>query len=109
MKKLILLSLVAMSVLVARDCRYEEQELNMLIQQYEDLQDDYDIAMSEVSSINLNNALRPSGNPYQAYQELIDGQRRSNQVKNKYNVRFNRLNKRINQQKQRLNNCRNGK
>ena len=107
MKKVILISVIAMSILVARDCRYEEQELNILIRQYEDLQDDYDIAMSEVSSINLNNALRlPSGDPYQ---ELIDGQRRSNQVKNKYNVRFNRLNKRINQQKQRLNNCRNGK
>lgn len=129
MKKLILLSVVAMSVLVARDCRYEEQELNMLIQQYEDLQNEFQYEVEyakelanlkarqnfrellfdsatadtkEVSKIADKMLKSSFNNNYLINQEI-------QLIQKKYNTRFNRLNQRINQQKQRLNNCRNGK
>lgn len=96
MKKLILLSLVAMSILVARDCRYEERELNMLIQQYDDLQDEYEYkARRGLGRLTQQDA-------FEAYSESSDNYA-------KYKIRSKRLNQRIEQQKQRLNNCRNGK
>ena len=48
MKKIVLVALVAISCVMARDCRYEEQELNSLIRQYEDLKDDYKIAQDQI-------------------------------------------------------------
>lgn len=58
MKKLILISVVAMSVLVARDCRYEEQELNMLIRQYEDLQDEAEYEAKHSNAEMYRNTMR---------------------------------------------------
>lgn len=47
-----------MSVLVARDCRYEEQELNMLIRQYEDLQDEAEYEAKHSNAEMYRNTMR---------------------------------------------------
>lgn len=109
MRKLILLSLVAMSILVARDCRYEEQELNMLIQQYEDLKDEADYLGRQNNADNLNKLLKASAEGKSQSEAVFETIESANKFNAKYNFKFNRLNKRIEQQKQRLNNCRNGK
>ncbi|MGX3012048.1 hypothetical protein ACWIUD_10930 [Helicobacter sp. 23-1044] len=108
MKKLILIALVAISCAVARDCRYEEQELNSLIRQYEDLKDDYNanrqaINSKYVNEILANQMFNPRKNPYET---LIRETQEINVLTDRYNVRFNRLNQRIEQAKQQLNNCR---
>lgn len=109
MKKLILLSVIAMSVLVARDCKYEEQELNMLIQQYEDLKDEADYLASKNNADNLNKLLKASAEGKSQSEAIFDTIESANKFNAEYNFKFNRLNKRIEQQKQRLNNCRNSK
>lgn len=108
MKKIVLLGLVAISCAMARDCRYEEQELNSLIRQYEDLKDDYNIDRQAIRSKHINETLAnqvvdPSKNPYET---LIRETQEANDLADRYNIRFNRLNQRIEQAKQRLNNCR---
>lgn len=104
MKKIILIGLVVISCAMARDCRYEEQELNSLIRQYEDLQDDYNIEANQIRNQNVNDALHRGGRS--SSNSLIEGNIRFSNLENKYNVRFNRLNQRIEQAKQQLNNCR---
>lgn len=109
MKKLILLSVIAMSVLVARDCKYEEQELNMLIQQYEDLKDEADYLASKNNAYNMNRAIKNSIEGKNPTITALESMESASQFNAEYNFKFNRLNKRIEQQKQRLNNCRNSK
>ena len=108
MKKIVLIGLVAISCAMARDCRYEEQELNSLIRQYEDLQDDYKMDRQAISSKLSNDVLSnqifdPSKNPFEL---VVRETQEANDLTARYNVRFNRLNQRIEQAKQQLNNCR---
>ena len=95
MKKIALIGLVVISCAMARDCRYEEQELNSLIRQYEDLKDDYRI--EELSIFQEY---------YTGQKDIKDATNEKLLLHNRYNVRFNRLNQRIEQAKQQLNNCR---
>lgn len=109
MTKVILLSVIAMSVLVARDCRYEEQELNMLIRQYKDLQDEAEYQGANSNAYSYNQRTKDIISGKDPFLSSIENIERASQFNAKYNFEFNRLNKRIEQQKQRLNNCRNGK